>query len=180
MVAKISTLIDKWAYASLNTTKWDFIGDISIAKKQIKLTAGQGISSKLFYDFTGSQAFTHVIQDGPVTNFIFTFFTPSGDGLSMGLSQGDTLWMAFTSHGEVDRVSIPFDSKEHANWRMRERFGDAIWETSSDGTNWKILRQATHGADLRSGKLLIMNMSGAFGEGLFGNEEFGGAGNVIS
>lgn len=171
---KISTLVDKFTYVALSLSKWSAIGEISIADNKMKLNPGQGITSRAFYDFTNSQAYAQVTQDGTTTNFEFTFFTPHGEGLNMELTGGDTLQFSFTRGNVVDSTTVDYDSTLHKYWRMRERAGLAIWETSPEGSNWTVQRQNVHGADLTKGTLLIQNLSGVFGEGLFGNDNFGG------
>jgi len=185
MVAKIGSLVDKFAYVSIDPAKWETIGDPIVTNKRLKLETGQGIKSRAEYDFTGSQAFAivdvalvHALEDTGEAgaDFQFTFEVDSTNNISMRLL-GDYLHFSITKNGIVNGASIVYQPDAHAQWRMRERYGVLIWETSNSGVNWDIQRQLTHGMNLTHGKLLLLNQAastcGVFGAGLFGAGVFG-------
>lgn len=178
MLQKIAMLTDKWVYSTVDPLKWEFIGGVPIvSNKRLVLNAGQGIKSKTQYDFTNSQAYAQVFTQGDGVSFAFNFTTPVGDQIGMTL-QGTLLSMNLR-HTSSDNQTIPYDAKAHAFWRMRERTGVLFWETSADGITWVIQRTATHGIDLTSGTLVLMNTVGSgFGFGPvglgFGFGPFGG------
>lgn len=178
MVQKISALIDKFTYASLDPGKWTLRGETpTVVNKKLKLLPGEGIQSTSFYDFTNSQAYAQVIREAEA-HFLFKFKGATGDSIAME-TKDNQLVLEFRHNGVSNNTVVPYDSKTQLYWRMRERLGVVYWETSPDGANWALQRMKPHDSDLTSGQLLIMNSFGSgFGYGPvdlgFGFGPFGG------
>lgn len=157
-MAKLSTLVDDFNSASLNTTQWTVSAGVSQRAGKLSIPMNLNLGANNFdgvwsistFDFKDSQLsaqFTFVpgtVGTERVVYFEVDLAPHDGTNrLGIEVFKGNLGFRANLG-GNFTMTQIGYHTPTHLWWRIRETSGVFLWETSQDGIVWVSHRNITH------------------------------------
>ena len=169
MALSISTLTDSFHGTLLGTTKWGGVfGTVSESSSGVTITNAAhytsfgGFTSNSFYDLTGDQATTHLVDAGNQA-------IASWDVRPVMLSLDSTHAVWWDLQANVLRAWVPdgsggfialsgtlaYSAGVHNYFRIREASGTTYWDWSTDGVSWTNFKSTANPFSMTSVQVLI-------------------------
>ena len=153
--AAISTLVDNFDSAPLNSSTWtDVQGPMALDGGRVSVPANGAyphLATGRRYDLTSGQVFVEVprVASGTSSETYFVVGSDASNQVSI-IKSGSNLLFRSIVNGVLTNTAVPYSSTQHRWWRMRASGGTVVWETSADGRTWMPGRDAAVGMDLTS------------------------------
>ncbi|NUP38171.1 MAG: hypothetical protein HOY76_14440, partial [Streptomyces sp.] len=182
MAPKLSTLVDQFGGAALNTVVWnnsspspDVTLDAALDRVKIACTAAYpSLGSSGPFDFTGDLAgngiFARVsppeIGNGS-TQFLMRVQVDANNQATLIRDGGGALNAQVINAGVTTTVAVgTYEPYSHAWWRLRETGGNVLFDTAPDGVTWTTRATIAH-------TWAVTAVSVVFISGFFGTEAAG-------
>lgn len=146
---KIATLTEDFSSGSMDGSKWGILtngGSSSQSTGQLVVSplsnspGYEGYYSLITYDLTNSAIYVANIQglstDVGAETLLSLQFGSSANALMLLSAQTGYIMRIRTANVDNDTYFTPRDETANRWWRIREKYGNIYWDTSSDCINW--------------------------------------------
>jgi hypothetical protein len=133
-----------WQLGSSDTTVGEVNGEAEIAIPNNSMNGSWGeFDSRRAYDFRGDSVSVEVTNaTNPATTAQSWFGTGyTGNYLQISQKHGVLRFEYQLAGVTTSLKTTPYDPVAHRHWRFRDDGVNTYWETSSDGSTWKVMTQ---------------------------------------